>query len=123
MYFWTALVIRNGPRRLTSITLSQSSSVILNSIASRVIPALFTSTVGSPSSAAIRSTAVFTSSVLLTSQPTASARPPAFSISFTVPAQSASLRSRTATAMPSEASLIAIPAPMPRAAPVTIAVF
>ena len=73
-----------------------------------MIPALFTSTVGGPSSAAIRSTAAFTWSVLLTSAPTASAFPPAFSISFTVPAQSASFRSRTATAIPSAASLMAI---------------
>src|ERR1035441_2662705 len=49
MYFWTALVIRNGPRRLTAITESHCSSVILNSMASRVIPALLTSTVGAPS--------------------------------------------------------------------------
>ena len=60
MYFCAALVIRNAPRRLTSITVSQSSSVILNSSASRVIPALFTSTVGSPSSVATRSTAALT---------------------------------------------------------------
>ncbi len=60
MYFCAALVIRNIPRRLTLITESHSSSVILNSRASRVIPALFTSTVGSPSSAATRSTAALT---------------------------------------------------------------
>ena len=59
MYFCAALVIRNGPRRLTAITESHCSSVILNSMASRVIPALLTSTVGSPSSAATRSTAAF----------------------------------------------------------------
>ena len=46
MYFCAALVIRNGPRRLTAITESHCSSVILNSMASRVIPALLTSTVG-----------------------------------------------------------------------------
>jgi len=60
MYFCAALVIRNAPRRLTLITASHCSSVILNRLASRMIPALFTSTVGSPSSAATRSTAAFT---------------------------------------------------------------
>ena len=85
-------------------------------------PALFTSTVGSPSSAATRSTAARTWLPSLTSAPTASARPPASAISFTVPAQAASSRSRTATAIPSVASRRAVAAPMPRAEPVTIAI-
>src|SRR2546429_262465 len=57
------------------MTVSQSSSVILNSRLSRITPALFTSTVGSPSSAATRSTAARTWAPSLTSAPTASARP------------------------------------------------
>src|ERR1700749_2683101 len=52
MYFCTALVISNAPRRCTPMTVSQSSSVILNRRLSRITPALFTSTFGSPKSAA-----------------------------------------------------------------------
>src|SRR5689334_7747877 len=43
-------------------------------------------------------------------------------ISFTVAPHAASSRSRTATAIPSSASLRAVAAPMPRAEPVTIAI-
>ena len=60
-------------------------------------------------------------SASLTSAPTASARPPAASIASTVPLPAASSRSRTATANPSCASRSAVAAPMPRAAPVTMA--
>ena len=60
MYFCTALVIWNAPRRCTFMTVSQSSSVILYSMLSRITPALLTSTVGSPSSWATRSTAAWT---------------------------------------------------------------
>src|SRR5271170_4810738 len=119
MYFCTARLIRNAPRKCTPSTVSQSSSVILNSRLSRITPALLTSTVGAPSSLATRSTATSTWSRWLTSAPTATARPPASAISFTVPAHPAS--SRTPTAIPSAASLRAVAAPMPRAAPVTIA--
>ena len=57
MYGWTARDIRNAPRRCTPITASQSSTDILCSMLSRMMPALFTRTVGAPSSEAIRSTA------------------------------------------------------------------
>ena len=50
MYDCTARVIRNEPRKCTFITASQSSTVNLNSRLSRMMPALSTSTVGSPSS-------------------------------------------------------------------------
>ena len=49
MCFCTARLNRNAPRRWTAITVSQSSSVILNSRLSRSTPALLTSTVGGPS--------------------------------------------------------------------------
>ena len=54
MCFCTARLNRNAPRRWTAITVSQSSSVILNSRLSRGTPALLTSTVGGPSSSATR---------------------------------------------------------------------
>ena len=122
MYFWVARVIRNAPRRCTLMTVSQSFSDILKIRLSLVTPALLISTVGSPSSATTLSTAAATCSASLTSAPTAIALPPAFSISATVSAPSASLRSSTATASPSAARRLAVPAPMPRAAPVTIAI-
>src|SRR3954469_15945215 len=121
MYFCTARVIRKAPRRCTFRTVSQSDSLILNSMLSRVTPALLTSTVGPPSSAAIRSTAAVTCSASLTSAPAARPVPPAASIVSTVPLAWPSSRSRTATANPSAASRIAVAAPMPRAAPVTMA--
>src|SRR3954447_17424136 len=121
MYFCTARLIRKAPRRCTFMTMSQSVSVILNSMLSRVTPALFTSTVGPPSSAATRSTAACTCSGSLTSAPTASAFPPAASMASTVPLAEDSSRSRTATANPSWANRSAVAAPMPRAAPVTMA--
>src|SRR5215469_5229910 len=122
MYFCTARVIRNAPRRCTLITVSQSLSDILNSRLSLVTPALLISTVGSPSSAATLSTAAWTWSASETSAPTAIALPPAFSMSATVSAPWSSLRSSTATASPSLARRLAVAAPIPRAAPVTIAI-
>jgi hypothetical protein len=47
--------------------------------------------------------------------------PPAARIASTVPFAEPSSRSRTATGIPSRASRFAVAAPMPRAAPVTIA--
>src|SRR6476661_1012138 len=122
MYFCTARDIRNAPRRCTFITASQSSTVILNSRLSRVIPALLIRIVGAPSSVATRSTAAATDASSATFAPTASAWPPADVTASTVAAQADSSRSRTATACPSRASFFATAAPMPRAAPVTIAV-
>ncbi len=94
-------------------TVSQSSSVILNSRLSRSTPALLTSTAGGPSSAATLATAALTCSASLTSAPTARAAPPAAVIASTVAPQSPSFRSSTATASPSAASRRAVPAPMP----------
>src|SRR5690606_29761479 len=122
MYCCTARDTRNAPRRCTDITASQSSTVILNSRLSRMIPALLTSTDGSPSPLATRATAACTADSSPTSAPTASARPPSRSIASTTRLPAASSRSSTATAKPSAASRFATPAPIPRAAPVTMAV-
>src|SRR5690606_33569824 len=116
-----ARLMRNEPRRCTDMTVSQSSSDILNSRLSRRTPALFTSTTGGPSSAATRATAAETCAESATSTPTARAFPPFFSICATVSAQAPSSRSQTATAKPSRPSRTAVAAPMPRAAPVTMA--
>jgi hypothetical protein len=56
-----------------------------------------------------------------TSAPTANAAPPASRIAVTVFPHVFSSMSTTATVMPSAASRRAVAAPMPRAAPVTIA--
>jgi hypothetical protein len=85
------------------------------------MPALLIRTVGGPSSSATRCTAAATAPASLTSAPTPSAVPPAPSIAATVSAQLDSFRSTTATANPSSANRLATAAPMPRAAPVTIA--
>src|SRR5690348_5170406 len=86
-----------------------------------MIPALLIRTTGGPSSAATLPTAVATCSASLTSAPTATARPPPAVIASTVGPQAPTSRSSTPTAMPSEASRLAVAAPMPRAAPVTMA--
>src|SRR5665647_898650 len=122
MCTWTALVIRNAPRRWTFMTASQSSSGILKIRLSRMMPALLTRMVGAPSLTVTSATAASTPSGELTSTATAMARPPAEVIADTVSAHDSSSRSRTATACPSLARRIAVAAPMPRAAPVTIAV-
>src|SRR5690242_1008073 len=118
----TARVIRKEPRRCTLMTASQSSTVILKMRLSRMMPALLTRIVGAPSSCATRATAASTCSGRLTSTPTAIARPPAAVMADTVSPQACSSRSSTATAWPSAASRRAVAAPMPRAAPVTMAV-
>src|SRR5207248_499138 len=76
MCAWTARLIRKAPRRCTLMTASQSSSVILNSMLSRITPALLTSTTGGPSSSATRATAAFTASVSATLAPIARPRRP-----------------------------------------------
>src|SRR5436189_146955 len=99
MCFWAARLMRNAPRRCTPSTVSQSSSVILNSRLSRITPALLTRTAGGPSWPAILPTAASTCSAWLTSAPTARARPPAAVIASTVAAQVWASRSSTATAV------------------------
>ena len=103
------------------MTVSQSDSLILNSRLSRSTPALLTRIVGAPSSAATARRRPRPGRSSETSQPTASALPPAAVIFSTVSLQAASSRSSTATARPSAASRTAVAAPMPRAAPVTTA--
>lgn len=121
MCFCTARVMRNEPRRCTFSTESQSSSVILKIRLSRVMPALFTSTVGGPSSSATFATAASTCSVLLTSRPTPTARPPPEARSSAPDLTAEESRSSRPTANPSADSLLATAAPIPRPAPVTIA--
>src|SRR5436190_12323793 len=96
------------------MTAFQSSSVILCSRLSRMIPAHVTRMSGPP----LASTAASTSSRFVTSQRTAS--PP---IRFAVSCAAPSSKSATVTRAPSDASRSAVAAPIPRAAPVTSALF
>ena len=122
MYFCAARVMRNGPRRFTAMTVSQSSSVSLNSMLSRVTPALLTSTVGSPSSATTRSTAAATDSASATSTAMPTARPPSATMRL-----GGRLRPGLVEVEDRHGEAVGrqppeMPAPMPRAPPVTIAV-
>ena len=103
------------------MTASQSPSVILNSRLSRRMPALLTSTVGAPSSSATRFTTSVTCSESLTSSLRPKAFPPPATI-FSAPSQHGLLvevEQRDGEAV--AASRWATAAPMPRAAPVTMA--
>src|SRR3954470_16240333 len=121
MWRCAARVHRKLPFRWVSMTVSQSSSLILKRRLSRMTAALLTRMSSAPSSATVRSTAASTCSRERTSQPIAIAVPPSRVIASTVSAQSSSRRSLTATCAPSAASLIAVAAPIPRPAPVTSA--
>src|SRR5258708_10923573 len=101
------------------MTPSQSSSVILWIRLSRMIPAQATrmSTWANFSTAASKS--ALTESRSVTLHATASARPPAFSISPATSLAGPSSRSAITTAAPSSANRLAVAAPMPRPPPVT----
>ena len=122
MYSWQAFVMRKLPSRCTASTFWKSCSGILNRRLSRMMPALLTKTVGGPSSSAVFFTAACTCSSSDTSAPMPMASPPAALIASTVSRVSSSFRSNTATLCPSAARRFAVAAPIPRAAPVTIAV-
>ena len=118
------------PFKWTLITASHSSSVILTSMRSRRIPALFTKTSSFPKVLMAWSIMFFAPSKLLTSSPFTIASPPIAVISsatawagdgsdptpFTVPP-----RSLTTIFAPALASWRACCRPSPRAAPVTTA--
>jgi hypothetical protein len=86
-----------------------------------VTPALFTRIEIGPSASRHLATAAAACSRFEMSAPSAMAVPPASLIACTVSAQRASSRSSTPTAIPSCASRFEQAAPMPAAAPVTMA--
>jgi hypothetical protein len=110
----------NTPRRLTSITASNCSSVIFCSRASLVMPALLTSTSMLPK----RSFTAATMASSASRSVTFSARPivcaPRARTSATAASTPSGLRSQTTTAAPSSANFSAVARPMPWAAPVTM---
>src|SRR5207245_8078404 len=92
----------------------------LGSLGPRPTPALFTTMSSPPNRSTTERTAFTVSASTATSHATAI---PAAGSEATVFSASAPSRSSTATRAPCDASTRAIPAPMPRAPPVTIAVF
>jgi len=104
------------------MTVSSRPSEILKRRLSRVTPALLTSTVGSPRSATTFSTAAPHLVTVGDVGPERDRLATRLLDLTNVRAPSSSLRSSTATAIPSAARRLAVPAPMPRAAPVTIAI-
>src|SRR5581483_9594757 len=120
------------PLRWTAMTASHSSSVMFTSMRSRRIPALLTTMWRLPKADTACSTSRRAPSKSATSSPSATARPPADSISATtccagamsVPSPASEPpRSLTATLAPAAASATACARPIPRPAPVTIATF
>src|SRR5438552_250842 len=110
MYFCAARAARKLPFRWVLITPSQSSSDILKSRLSRVMPATATRMSRRPSSCAVRAAAASICSGFVTSTGMATARPPAERIWSAVSSAGATSRSMTATAAPSAASLAAVAA-------------
>src|SRR5215212_6311691 len=129
---WAAAwrVGQKWPFRCTPTTASHSASDIENTIRSRRMPALLTSTSRRPNASTASATMRPASSKLVMSAPLTIASPPMSSIAATTslagprsdPVPSGRLpRSFTTTWAPSDASIRACSRPMPRPAPVTIA--
>src|SRR5213592_3631184 len=121
MSFVAARVMRNAPRRLTSMTWSQSSSFMRTRRPSRMTPALLTRMSTRPNRCLAASTRRSASSRLAASAATPRTAPPCASSSFAERWSRSASRPETTTAAPSSASNAAIARPMPRPPPVTIA--
>ena len=118
-----ARVNRNTLRRLVAMTASQSSSLIRGMSVSLVMPALLTTISSRPHFSARSSTSLLTAALSVTSHGCTSAVPPAAAIASAVSFSLSALRATQATFAPAPASRSAIALPMPREAPVTIAVW
>jgi hypothetical protein len=115
-----ARVSRNGAVRLTRMTRSHSASD--TSAAADIpsmMPALFTSTSSPPKVSTAAATTCSTTAGSLRSPVTATAVPPAASISATTALAVSALTSATTTLAPSPANRSAAARPMPEPAPVT----
>ena len=99
---------------------SQSSSVMSAAgVLGCSTPALLKAMSMRPNASVGRCSAAWIASLLVTSQPTASAVPPSASIDATVSRPCSSVRSAATTLAPSRANAIAVARPMPLPAPVT----
>src|SRR5271170_1481946 len=110
---------RCAPVRFVLSTASQSSSFMRSASVSRVIAALFTSMSSLPNFASVCRKPDFTCAGSATSIGTASASPPAASISATSDASLSAVRAATATFAPAPASATEVARPIPCEAPVT----
>ena len=112
-----ALVPRNTPFTLTSITRSHSSTVVSSTFPVPPIPALFTRTSSLLKRARVAATACCHSASLVTSNLRKRHSPPVSLISVLVLCPSSSSTSPMTTLAPSLANNLAIASPMPLAPP------
>jgi hypothetical protein len=110
------------PRRLTSLTRSNSSPVAsAASCATALTPALLNAASSRPKAATVRATIACTASSSATSQARPIAWPPARTRSSAAARAASPAMSASATAAPARAKARAVARPMPEAAPVTSA--
>ena len=114
-------VSRKCPRKCTAMTASQSSSVMLNSMRSRVMPALLTTMLRPPSPSAHATSSSAVDRWLISPATAMPLAPAALISSSTSDSSSASVMSLTTTVAPDWASPMASARPEPAAAPVTTA--
>ena len=115
------LVPRNTPREFTAISWSHASVSSMSVTALPLMPALFTRMSSFPYFCTVASTTAFQSSSLVTSRRMNSAVPLARVMSAAIFLPSSSSMSAITTVAPSLAKRRAVAAPMPEAAPLTIA--
>src|ERR1035437_4065229 len=117
----TALQVRNCDFKLTIMTESQSSSVILEIHLSRAIPTLFTSMSTRPKRSIVCAISDSAPSFVLTSATTGTPSAPSASSSLPTCSIFSGTMSFSTTFAPARASFRAIPAPIPWPEPVTTA--
>src|SRR2546428_4973704 len=118
-----ALLPRNTPVALTSITRCHSSSGVSSTRRAALMPALLTSTLSLPKRRSVSATASCQSASRVTSSRTNAALPPLAATSASTARPSASSTSPMTTCAPSRANIFASAAPMPRAPPLISATF
>src|SRR5882724_1167564 len=118
-----ALLPRNTPVALTSITRCHASSGVSSTRPVALMPALLTSTLSLPKRCSASATASCQSFSRVTSSRTKAASPPLAATSASTARPSASSTSAMTTCAPSRANILASAAPMPRAAPLISATF
>src|SRR5437879_1530007 len=118
-----ALLPRNTPVALTSITRCHASSGVSSTRPVALMPALLTSTLSLPKRCSASETAACQSASRVTSSRTKAALPPLAATSASTARPSASSTSPMTTCAPSRANILASAAPMPRAPPLISATF
>src|ERR1700730_2491303 len=121
MWSTAARVAWNAVRRLTSRTKFQMSSVIVWNILSRVMPALLTRMSSLPKPSTAPATSAAAPSMATALSRLSAAVPPSAVISATTASAGSGAAAFTTTEAPSAANSLAVAAPIPRPAPVTMA--